>query len=270
MGFCLKHANNGVWYGCFSHFDKTLITHAVSTRIGGISKAPFSTLNLGLHTGDDIESVCNNRRIFCEALGIDFDSIVTAEQIHGSDVAQVFTTELGKGAKDYSEALKGVDALITNISNLPLMLFFADCVPVLLFDPINKAIGVVHAGWKGTVAKISQKTVLSMREKFGTNPGDCIVGIAPSIGPCCYEVDEYVANQFKIQFDRGDEILTPHNSKWKLNLWAANLMQLEEVGVLKENIKISGVCTSCNKELFFSYRAENGRTGRMGAVISLK
>lgn len=270
MGFSLSNAPNGVWYGWFSHFNSATVAHAVSTRLGGRSQAPFATLNLGLHTGDAEDAVRLNRKMFCQATGIELSKVVTAEQVHGSRVMLVEAADAGKGAYEFGDALAAADALITNTPDLPLLLFFADCVPVLIVDPVNKAIGVSHAGWKGTVAKIAQKTVLAMRDHFGTRPQECLVGIAPSIGPCCYEVDDVVASQCKAQFEHWQAMLKPEGEKWRLNLWLANQIQLAEIGVLTRNIEISGVCTACNTSLFFSYRAERGLTGRIGAVISLK
>lgn len=270
MGFSLNYALGKVWYGAFSHFDHRVSTHAISTRLGGESKSPYLSLNLGLHTGDDLNVVQQNRKLFCQAVGMDYNKVVTAEQIHGANVVAVGAQHAGKGVNDFATAIKGTDALITNEPDLSLMLFFADCVPVLILDPIRKAIGLCHAGWKGTVAKIAQKTILAMQSEYGTRPEDCLVGIAPSIGPCCYEVDSQVANQFKEQFVNWTDMLQPCQSKWKLNLWLANQQQLSEIGVKDQNIIISKVCTACNKDLFFSYRAEQGITGRIAAAISLK
>ena len=267
--FILKYGNNGLWYGAFTHFDKLAIKHGVSSRLGGTSKQPFVSLNLGLHTGDDDQQVITNRQLFCQGVGVLAEDIVTAEQVHTDRVAVVTKDDLGKGAKNYSEALRATDALITNIPDIPLMLFFADCVPVLIVDPVQKAIGIAHAGWKGTVDKIAQKTVLAMQKHYGTDPVHCLAAIAPSIGPCCYEVDDVVINKLKSQFENWQQLLRPHGSKFHLNLWQANRQQLEQIGVQGENIIVSDVCTACNKELFFSYRAEDGCTGRIGAVIVL-
>lgn len=267
--FVLKYGTNGLWYGTFTHFDKLAIKHGVSTRLGGVSSQPFTSLNLGLHTGDEERQVLANRQLFCQSLGVVPDNIVTAEQIHTDKVLVVTKEHIGKGAKKYSEAIKATDALITNVPNIPLMLFFADCVPVLIVDPIQKVIGIAHAGWKGTVANIAQKTVLAMQTQFGTKPEQCLVGIAPSIGPCCYEVDDLVINRLKGQFENWEQSVRQSDDKWYLDLWQANRLQLEQIGVQGQNIIVSKVCTACNKELFFSYRAENGCTGRMGAVLVL-
>ena len=267
--FILKYGNNGLWYGTFTHFDRLGIKHGISSRLGGMSPQPFTSLNLGLHTGDEDEQVIANRQLFCQGVGVVAKDIVTAEQIHTDKVCVVTKQHIGKGAKKYSEAIKATDALITNVPQIPLMLFFADCVPVLIVDPVQKVIGIAHAGWKGTMDNIAQKTVLSMQTHFGTNPQQCLVGIAPSIGPCCYEVDDVVIMRLKRQFDNWEQLVRPQGAKWYLDLWQTNRLQLEQIGVQGKNIIVSNVCTACNKELFFSYRAENGCTGRMGAVIVL-
>ena len=267
--FVLQQGAGGLWYGTFTHIEKQGITHGVSTRFGGVSLQPFHSLNLALHTGDEDKNVIENRHRFCKGVGIEADDIVTAEQTHGDQVFLVTKQHVGQGAKKYSESVKNTDALITNVPNIPLMLFFADCVPVLIVDPVHNAIGLAHAGWKGTVAHIGQKTILAMQTHFGTNPQDCLVGIAPSIGPCCYEVDHVVIKALQGAFSNWEELVQPSGDKWKLDLWQANCQQLEAIGVPSHNISLSKVCTECNHELFFSYRAENGFTGRIGAVMVL-
>ena len=267
--FILNYSNNGLWYGTFTHFDKKNIVHGISSRLGGTSKQPFSSLNLGLHTGDEDRQVIANRQLFSQGVGVEADDIVTAQQVHRDNVVVVGLEHLGKGAQIYSEAIEDTDALITNVPGVPLLLFFADCVPVMIVDPVKKVIGIAHAGWKGTVDYIGQKTVLAMQTHFGTNPQQCLVGIAPSVGPCCYEVDDVVINKLKDKFENWEQLLDQKGSKWHLDLWQANRLQLEQIGVQTSNIVVSKVCTVCNSKLFFSYRAENGCTGRMGAVIVL-
>lgn len=271
MSFALHYGKEGVWFGKFSNFPETLVTHAISSRFGGVSQAPFDQMNLAMHNGDDIAAVRKNRVLFCEAIHLDPHKLVTAEQVHSDQVLLVDESYAGKGATDYIDAIKGTDALITNCVNLPLMLFFADCVPVLIVDPIQQAIGISHAGWKGTMDKIAQKTILSMRENFGTQSQDCFVGIGPSIGQCCYDVTQEVAEQFSETFGKDSaKILKPFAHKWKLDLWAANQLQLEEIGVCADKIEACNICTACNAKLFFSYRADYAKTGRIAAVLSLK
>lgn len=259
---------NNLWFGTFSRFEQLLVKHGISTRTGGISDQPFTSLNLGLHTGDEADKVRENRRLFACAVGVEPSHVTTAEQVHGDKVFVVRREHAGCGAEEYSQSIKGVDALITNVPGVPLMLFFADCVPVLIVDPKRRAIALSHAGWKGTVAAIAEKTVMAMASEYGTNPADCIAGIGPSIGQCCYEVDEAVINKLKI-FPYWQDLITPKGMHWQLNLWEANRRQLLDAGLASDNVAVSAVCTSCNTDLFFSYRAEKGSTGRIGAVISL-
>lgn len=265
--FILKRGENGVWFGHFPALSG--IKHGISTRLGGVSEAPFVSLNLGLHTGDEAHKVVENRERFCQAIGVALTNVVTAQQVHGDKISVVTASEAGCGAKEYSSALAGVDAIVTNQPDLPLMLFFADCVPVIIYDPSKHVVAVSHAGWKGTVAKIAAKTISAMAAQYNVDPGDCLVAIGPSVGPCCYEVDQVVLNKLKESFAYWEQFVTPKNSKWMLDLWEANVTQLTEVGVKRQNIFVSGICTSCNTELFYSHRAEKGCTGRLGALISL-
>lgn len=268
--FVLKQHANKVWYGIFTSLAAVGIKHGISTRLGGYSISPFTSLNLGMHTGDNVEVVWHNRQLFCQAVELPADKVVTAEQIHGDAIYLATAADAGRGAQHYHEAIKGTDALITNVPGLPLMLFFADCVPVLIVDPIGKAIGISHAGWKGTVAKIAQKTVLAMKRQFNTNPADCLVGIGPSIGPCCYEVDKTVISKLSAEFDEWEKLVKPtEENRWQLNLWEANCQQLKEIGIKDNNITVSQICTADNTPIFFSHRAEKGNTGRIGAIISL-
>lgn len=268
--FVLKRAANGVWYGLFTHLGHLGLRHGVSTRLGGISAPPFATLNLGLKTGDQAERVRLNRRHFCQAVGVDPDRTVTPQQTHEDRIYIAGAADAGRGIFSHDAAIPCTDALATNQAGLPLMLFFADCVPVLIYDPVRRAVAISHAGWKGTVARIAAKTVCAMGEHFGTRAADCFVGIAPSIGPCCYEVDQPVIDALCQSFpDTWGTLVVPSGGKWQLDLWETNRRQLVEAGVQRDRIVVAGVCTACNTALFFSHRAEKGKTGRMGAVISL-
>ena len=268
--FVIKRAPNGVWHGLFTHLAHQGIKHGVSTRLGGLSTPPYATLNLGLKSGDDPDKVLLNRDLFCQAVGVDYARAVTGQQVHGDHIHLVLEDDAGRGTRSHAAAVPASDALITNRRGLPLILFYADCVPVLIFDPVRRAIGLSHAGWKGTVARIAAKTVLAMGEHFGTSPADCFVGIGPSIGPCCYEVDAPVVEALQASFEgTWRDLVVPSADKWHLDLWHANRDQLEEIGVPRAHIDISGVCTAENTALFYSHRAERGNTGRHGAVICL-
>lgn len=267
--FSLQRANDGVWFGTFAHFDYLNLKHGVSTRLGGLSRPPFATLNLGLKTADDPDAVNLNRKLFCQAVGVPLDRLVTAQQVHGSQVFVVEKQDAGRGGDSYETAIAGTDALVTAQPGVPLMLFYADCVPVLIYDPAQRVVAVSHAGWKGTVAKIAQKTVAVMQEKFGTRPADCVAAIGPSIGPDCYEVDQPVIDELQAAFSWWEELVVPRGERWLLDLWQANRRQLEEIGLDARNIEVSGVCTQCNSALFYSHRGDGGGTGRMGAIIML-
>jgi len=273
MSFSLRYGEQGVWYGTFSSLEDSGLQQAVSTRFGGVSENAYASLNLALHNGDEVDKVLKNRDIFARGLGVDPAMLCTCEQVHGTAVFKVSKNEAGAGSKTYETAISATDALITNEKGLPLFLFFADCTPILFFDPEHRAIGIAHGGWKGTVGKIAQKTLLAMKREFGTLADQCLVAIGPSIGPCCYEVDAYVKNQFVEAFPAAEkQIISPGTSanKWMLDLWAANRIQLEEIGVKPDHIDVAGVCTKCNADVFFSYRADNGKTGRIGALLCLK
>ena len=182
MSFVLQHIRDNLWSGRLDIFPEDRIVHGFSARQGGVSPAPFDTLNMALHVGDDPAHVRENRRRYLAALGLDAERICTIRQVHGTEIVRATRRDSGRGAWDYDDALADADAIITNDIGVPLMLCYADCVPVLLYDPVHHAAGVVHAGWKGTVQRIAAQTIVHMGEKFGTAPSDVLAGIGPSIG----------------------------------------------------------------------------------------
>ena len=261
--FIITQKNN-IWYGTFPTLEEAGFVNACSCRLHGESDVVEGTLNLALHVGDDVEKVLRNRKAFAEAVGVDANRFTTCQQVHGSKVVQVTKELVGSGAVDFANTIAYTDALITNLPDVPLMLFYADCVPVLLVDLETGAIGLAHAGWRGTVANIGAKTLAAMGEAFGTKPENILAAIGPSIGACCYEVDDFVRDQAS----GFEEFFAPKDGgKYQLDLWGMNAKQLQEVGVSAENITISGICTNDNVELFCSYRAEQGKTGRMGVCL---
>ena len=256
--------NNNIWYGVFPALTEAGFKNACSCRLHGESDVVEGTLNLALHVGDDVEKVLRNRKAFAAAVGVDANRFTTCQQVHGSKVVQVTKELVGSGAKDFTNTIAGTDALISNLPDVPLMLFYADCVPVLLADLETGAIGLAHAGWRGTVANIGAKTLAAMGEAFGTKPENVLAAIGPSIGACCYEVDDFVRDQASGY----EEFFAPKGGdKYQLDLWGMNAKQLQEAGVSEENITVAGVCTNDNVELFCSYRAEQGKTGRMGVCL---
>jgi YfiH family protein len=222
------------------------------------------TLNLALHVGDAVEKVLRNRRAFAKALDVNAERFTTCQQVHGSKVVRVTEELIGSGAVDFANTIADTDALITNIPDVPLLLFYADCVPVLLADVETGAVGLAHAGWRGTVANIGAKTLAAMVEAFGTKPQNVLVAIGPSIGACCYEVDDFVRDQAS---GYEEFFAAKGGGKYQLDLWGMNVKQLVEAGVPQDNISVAGVCTNDNVDLFCSYRAEQGKTGRMGVCL---
>ena len=261
--FIITQKNN-IWYGTFPALEEAGFVNACSCRLHGESDVVEGTLNLALHVGDDVEKVLRNRKAFAKAVGVDANRFTTCQQVHGSKVVQVTKELVGSGAVDFANTIADTDALITNLPDVPLMLFYADCVPVLLADLETGAIGLAHAGWRGTVANIGAKTLAAMGEAFGTKPENVLAAIGPSIGACCYEVDDFVRDQASGY----EEFFAPEGGgKYQLDLWGMNAKQLQEAGVPEENITVAGICTNDNVELFCSYRAEQGKTGRMGVCL---
>ena len=275
MSYFLRRTENDLWRGMFSTFPKDLVTHAVSTRVGGVSKEPFDSLNLALHVGDEPADVIANRKKFLRALGFELSDIVTPNQVHGEKIFRVDENYRGCGCNNYADSIPETDALITNTPELPLMLCFADCVPIFFVDTEKRAVGLAHGGWKGTLKKIAAKTLLKMNSEFGTRPQDCLIGIAPSIGVCCYEVGGEVIGKCRAVFQKNSEqLLSVRGGKIFLDLQLANVIQLLEVGVPEKNIEVSNHCTCCQSDWYFSYRAAQkkklDRTGRIAALIALK
>lgn len=237
------------------------LIHAVFTRHGGVSQPPHDSLNTSRAVGDDLADVAENRRRTAAALGASPDQCQWAHQVHGAHVAVV--TEAS------GQALEA-DALITDRPGVLLCLRLADCVPVLLYDPVRRAVGIAHAGWRGTVAGIAAATVQAMAESFGARPADLVAGLGPSIGPCCYAVSRDVVDSPGTRFRWPASAVDVRGGVYYVDLWQANKLQLMEAGLSEERIGMSGICTSCNTRDFYSHRAERGRTGRFTAIIGLR
>ncbi len=263
--FSLMQGEAGVWYGVFPTLLAAGVKHGFSARMGGCSDLQYASLNLALHVDDVEERVLANRRRFAAGLQMDAAALVAVNQIHGDRVLVATQGDAGKGAFSQTAVLGDADALITAEVELPLAMFFADCVPLLIYDSLRKVLGLAHAGWKGTAQEIGRRTLERMQETYGTKPEDCWLAIGPSIHSCCYQVGAAVAQQFPAA------CTTRRNeSEWQLDLQLANRLQAIEGGIRPERIMESGVCTCCNRETFFSYRADKGRSGRMALFASLK
>lgn len=249
-----------------------IVKHGFSTRMGGVSEGVCSTMNLSFSRGDDENAVRENFKRMANALGVEEDSFVFSQQTHTTNVRKVTLDDKGKGLTrqlDYQD----VDGLITNVPGLCLSTFYADCVPLYFVDPVKKAIGLSHSGWRGTVGKIGAVTVQKMREEYGSKPEDIIAAIGPSICQDCYEVSEDVIVEFQNNFDEKywkELYYRKENGKYQLNLWKANEIVLAEAGILKEHIAVTNLCTCCNSEVLFSHRASNGKRGNLAAFMALK
>jgi YfiH family protein len=247
------------------------IEHAVSERAGGLSGGPFAGLNLGLHVGDDPTAVVANREQLAAALSTPLDRFVFADQVHGCQVAVITGSDAGRGSRDLVSAIPATDALVSNRPGLWLAIQVADCVPLLLADPVRGVVGAAHAGWRGTVAGIASATVGAMAEEFGSRREDILALIGPSVGPGDYEVDEPVLQAVRTAFPgQWQELVTPARPghAW-LDLWAANRQQLIGAGVPGEHITVAGISTPRSTDRFYSVRGEGAVTGRFGAFVRL-
>ena len=265
--------NRGVTYLSFPILEDTgLVSHAFSTRLGGVSKGDFATMNFSFTRGDDRDDVLENYRRMAAALGVDRERMVLTWQTHTTNVRRVTDEDEGKGIvrdRDYRD----VDGLITDIPGITLVTFFADCVPLYFLDPVHKAIGLSHSGWRGTVKRMGQVTVDAMKEAFGTRPEDIIACIGPSICGDCYEVGEEVADEFADAFHEKYHdviLLKKQNGKYQLDLWKANEIVLKEAGIKGDNLAVTNICTYCNPQLLFSHRRTAERRGNLCAFLSLK
>jgi hypothetical protein len=243
------------------------LVHAVSTRQGGVSPEPYASLNLSTSTGDSRENVDANYWRLAEALGMQRERFTTTWQVHGTHVVRATADTVGG-------MLDKADGIITDIPGLPLTQRYADCTPLIFYDPHRHAVGLGHAGWRGTVAGMAAALVHAMTATFRSNPGDLVAVVGPAIGPCCYEVGQEVVDAVRAAFPAADTLLTkPANgtdgaAQQHFDLWSANHWQLQQAGV--GQIEVAGVCTRCRRETFFSHRGDSGLTGRFGAVVMLK
>ncbi len=238
------------------------VRHGFSRRTGGVSVAPFGSLNLGLHVGDDVGLVLENRARIAAYFGWDLGHMVCAEQVHSGAVAVVRGADAGRGATVYADAIPGVDALVTNTPDLLLALFFADCVPVFFADSVRGVVGIAHGGWRGLAANVLENTIETMVESFGSNPAHLHVAIGACIGTESFAVGAEVAALFAPDTQ-------PHaDGRPRVDLAGVAVRRLVNVGVLAARITVCGECTASSPELYFSHRAQNERTGRMGAFIT--
>lgn len=257
-----------------------MVKHCFTTRLGGVSEGMFSTMNLSFSRGDDSAAVETNYRRLAEVMDVSYEKFVFTDQTHTVNVRKETAKDAGCGIvrdRDYHD----IDGLITNEPGLVLSTFFADCVPLYFVDPVHKAIGMSHSGWRGTATRMGKVTLEAMNHEYGSRPEDMICAIGPSICQDCYEISADVAEAFAREF-RGHEkeILTESlknrtieaadEKKYHLNLWRANEIVLIQAGVKKEHIAVTDVCTCCNSEVLFSHRASHGKRGNLGGFLCIK
>ena len=249
------------------------VSHAFSTRRGGVSHGPYDSLNLGLGVGDEPAAVHENRRRFFGTLGIDPGRAVRVRQVHGEGVLVVDRTLAARTGfprvlldEDFE-----YDALVTDLPGLALTVSTADCLPILIADPRRRAVAAVHAGWRSTVRRIAERAVGALRERYGTEPGDCVAALGPGIRCCCYEVDAPVIEPLARALPSwGACVRAAGDGRWTLDLAAANRHVLAAAGLDPGAIHDAGLCTRCRQDLFYSYRGQGARTGRMMNTIMLE
>lgn len=248
-----------------------VVEHCFTTRLGGVSEGIYTSMNLSFTRGDKEEAVQENYGRIAQCMGASKDAFVCSDQTHTTNVKKATKEDAGCGVtrpKTYHD----VDGLITNVPGLVLSTFFADCVPLYFVDPVHRAIGMSHSGWRGTVGRMGRATILAMGQEYGTKPEDLICAIGPSICKDCYEVSEDVAEAFAAEFKGQEEKIleAKGNGKYQLDLWKANEIVLLEAGVKKSHLAVTNLCTCCNPELLFSHRASHGKRGNLGAFLRLK
>lgn len=277
---CVIQEKNMVPYITFKGLNQyeDRLVHGFSTRLGGISKEHLSSMNLSFSRGDDSACVMENHRRFAKALGYDEKKLVFSSQVHKTNFHKVTKEDCGKGIIRENDILE-TDGLVTNVADIPLITFYADCVPLLFFDPVKNVIAMAHSGWRGTIEEIGAKMVFYMEGEYGCKACDIVCAIAPSICQECYEVSEDVALQFVDKYEEwyikhhkemNELLYKKDNGKYQLNLQRACEITLLNAGILKEHLNVTDLCTCCNPDLFFSHRASHGLRGNLAAVMMLK
>lgn len=260
----------------FSNFARYKeLLHFVTTRQGGYSVKPFHSFNLASYVGDKEDYVLKNRALLAQSLGISTENFIFAQQEHKTKVKVIKDCQEINNREDLTSSIAVADAIITAIKEICLLIFIADCVPVFLYDYQKRVIGLVHAGWRGTVGLISEKTVHLMQSLYNCRVQDIVCAIGPSIGPCCYQVGKEVLAKVKESFPKEQNLIYSFFDNWEeerlfFNLWQANKIQLLRCGIPESNIEMANLCTSCHSDMFFSSRKEHQCTGRFAAGIMLR
>lgn len=277
MGFGLNYKDSeqvfeekvieGVPLLTYPLLEKTgIVTHGFTTRMGGVSKGDCSTMNISTTRGDAPEAIEENRKRLARALGVKVEDFTYTHQTHTTNVAVVREEDRGKRFME-------TDGMVTNVPEICLVTFYADCVPLYFVDPVHKAIGLSHSGWRGTVGRMGQVTLEKMKEVYGTRPEDVYAAIGPSICQDCYEVSGDVIEEFQKSFSKSvwpQLFYKKENGKYQLNLWKANQLVLKEAGVEEQKIAVTNLCTHCNPEILFSHRSTGVKRGNLSALLAIK
>ena len=289
QGFCLQDLEEGsmVGQGLWQNYRKTdegvplefltfplleetgIVKHLFSTRLGGVSQGDCASMNFSMDRGDSRENVLTNFGRIAQVLGCGIDDMTASHQTHTTNIRRMTEADRGKGIlrkRDYQD----VDGMVTDVPGLVLVTFYADCVPLYFVDPVHRAIGLAHSGWRGTAGRMGERMVEAMGRQFGSRPEDIRAAIGPSICRDCYEVSGEVALQFEDM--PGSGVVTPGKKpgKYQLDLWLANRLILEQAGIRRDHIAVTDICTCHNSEYLFSHRASGGRRGNLGAFLMLK
>lgn len=258
---------DGVPFLSYPMLEETgIVHHGFSTKLGGVSKGCWATMNISTTRGDDPEDVEENQRRIARAIGVKPEDMTFTNQTHTTNVAVVRAENKGRRFME-------TDGMITNVPGICLVTFYADCVPLYFVDPVKKAIGLSHSGWRGTVGKIGKVTVELMQKTYGSDPKDILAAIGPSICQDCYEVSEDVIVKFQKSFEEKywpELFYQKENGKYQLNLWKANELVFEEAGILKKHIAVTNVCTHCNPDILFSHHTTGNKRGNLSAFLALK
>lgn len=277
MGFGLKYKNKETVFEekimeevpllTYPLLEKTeFVTHGFTTRMGGVSEGYCSTMNISTTRGDDPKAIEENQRRLARALGVRVEDFTYTHQTHTTNVAVVREEDRGKRFME-------TDGMVTDVPGICLVTFYADCVPLYFVDPVHRAIGLSHSGWRGTVKRMGQVTLERMKEAYGTKPEDVFAAIGPSICQDCYEVSGDVIEEFRKNFSEfvwSQLFYEKENGKYQLNLWRANQIVLTEAGVEAQNIAVTNLCTHCNPEILFSHRSTGVKRGNLSALLAIK
>lgn len=273
MNHITVHECGGVVYLTFPILEQLPgIVHGFSTRLGGASQGDVGTMNLSFSRESSRQNVEENYRRLANAIGYEPERLVCSRQTHTTNVRVVTEEDCGIGFCRSGE-YDNIDGLVTNVPGIPLMTFYADCVPLLLADPVHRAIGCAHSGWRGTAANMGKAALEVMKREYGTEAKDVITAIGPSICQDCYEVSEDVIDQFREVYPRkiwSDLFYEKQTGKFQLNLWEACRQNFLMAGVLPEHISLPDLCTCCNPKFLFSHRASRGNRGNLAAVVMLR